>query len=52
MNEQEIVQHMIAFIENKEKQVQNNKLVSVAQSKSDVVKSIMDELERVTSENQ
>ena len=52
MNEQQIVQHMIAFIENKERQVQNSKLGSATQSKNDVVKSIMEELERVTNENQ
>lgn len=52
MNEQEIIQHMIEFVEAKERQIQTNKLASATQSKSDVVKSILDELERVsTNEN-
>ncbi len=48
MNESEIASKMISFIEDKERQLQVRKL-SVDQSKSDVVKSILDELERVTS---
>ena len=52
MNESEIASKMISFIEEKERQLQANKL-SVDQSRSDVVKAILDELERVTSdENQ
>ena len=52
MNESEIASKMIGFIEEKERQLQVNKL-SVDQSRSDVVKAILDELERVTSdENQ
>lgn len=52
MNESEIASKMIGFIEKKERQLQVNKL-SVDQSRSDVVKAILDELERVTSdENQ
>lgn len=52
MNESEIAIKMIGFIEEKERQLQVNKL-SVDQSRSDVVKAILDELERVTSdENQ
>lgn len=52
MNESEIAIKMIGFIEGKERQLQVNKL-SVDQSRSDVVKAILDELERVTSdENQ
>ena len=49
MNEQNVVQHMIAFIEEKERQAQSNKILSGSQSKSDIVKSILDELERVTT---
>lgn len=52
MNEQEVVQHMIDFIEKKERQVQSSKLASLSLSKNDVVKAILDELERVTNENQ
>lgn len=52
MNEQEIVRNMIAFIEEKERQLQTSKITADPQAKSDVVKSILDELERVTaSEN-
>lgn len=52
MNESEIASKMISFIEEKERQLQVNKL-SADQSRSDVVKAILDELERVTSdENQ
>lgn len=52
MNESEIASKMIGYIEEKERQLQVNKL-SVDQSRSDVVKAILDELERVTSdENQ
>lgn len=52
MNEQKIVQAMIDFVEKKEREVQNGKLSSTPQ-KSDIVKSILDELERVMAdENQ
>ena len=49
MNESEIASKMIAFIEERERQLQVNKL-SADQSRSDVVKAILDELERVTSD--
>ena len=50
MNER-IIQHMITFIEAREKQLQAEKL-SDSQSKSDVVKSILDESEReISNEN-
>lgn len=49
MNEQNTVQHMITFIEEKERQAQSNKFLSATQNKSDIVKSILDELERVTT---
>lgn len=48
MNESEIASKMISFIEDKERQLQVNRL-SVDQSRSDVVKSILNELERVMS---
>ena len=52
MNEREIVDKMITFIEDKERQLQLNKLTA-EQAKSDIVKSILDELERVSAdENQ
>ena len=52
MNNQEIVDHMVDFVTSKEQQYQNNKLVSDSQIRSDMVKSILDELERaITNEN-
>ena len=52
MNEQEIVQNMITFIGEKEKLLQIEKL-STGQAKTDIVKQILDELERETKhENQ
>lgn len=48
MNEQDIIQHMIEFVDKKERQYQSNKFVAEQQAKNDVVKSIQDELERVT----
>lgn len=53
MNKQEIVEYMINFIEQKERQIFSNKIAYANQSKVDTVKAILDELERVTSnENQ
>lgn len=52
MNEREIVDKMITFIEDKERQLQLNKLTA-EQAKGDIVKLILDELERVSAdENQ
>lgn len=52
MNEYEVVQSMINFVEAKERAIQSGKLGTPTQSKSDTVKSILDELERVmTDEN-
>lgn len=53
MNEQDIVKGMIGYIEQKERELQTNKLMNDQQVKSDVVKAILDELERETAnENQ
>ena len=49
MNDREIVDKMISFVEKKERQNQLNKL-TVDQSKGDIVKSILDELERVSAD--
>ena len=49
MNDSEIAHKLVSFIEEKERQVQVSKLSS-DQSKSDVVKSILDELERAVSD--
>lgn len=45
MNDEKIVNNMITFIENKEKEVQQSKMKSDSQTKTDVVKSILDKLE-------
>lgn len=50
MNEKEIVTAMISFIENKERELQSSKMSVDTQTKNDVVKSILDELERVTAD--
>ena len=50
MNEDKIIQHMISFVEEKEKEAQANKLLTNQQAKADVVKSILDELEAKTAD--
>ena len=50
MNEQKIVSQMITFIEEKERQLQNNRLAADNQQRNNVVQSILDELERVTDQ--
>lgn len=52
MNEKEIVNKMIDFIEMKERELQVNKTNMENHSKNDIVKSIMDELEsEIKNEN-
>lgn len=52
MNEQNVIDKMIAFIENKERELQANKMGADNHAKNDVVKTIMDELEReIANEN-
>lgn len=46
MNDSGIVNNMIQFIEEKEKQLQAAKLANENQGKTDIVKSILDQLER------
>ncbi len=50
MNEHDVVVGMIAFIEKKERDLQSNKMGADSQAKNDIVKSILDELERMTSD--
>lgn len=50
MNEKEILTAMISFIENKERELQSSKMSVDTQARNDVVKSILDELERVTAD--
>lgn len=49
MTEQNVVQHMIDFVEEKERELQNERLSNDPQAKANVIKSILDELERVTA---
>ena len=51
MNEHEVVEGMINFIEKKERELQANKMSVDSQVKNDVVKMILDELERATDED-
>ena len=51
MNEHDVVEEMINFIEKKERELQANKLSVDSQAKNDVVKMILDELERATDED-
>lgn len=49
MNEQIVVNKMIEFIESKERELQANKMNAENHAKNDIVKLIMDELERETT---
>lgn len=49
MNEQAVVDKMITFIQEKERELQANKMSADNHAKSDIVKLIMDELERETT---
>lgn len=49
MSEKEVVTSMIDFIEKKERELQLNKMSADSQTKNDVVKMILDELERVAN---
>lgn len=46
MSDEKIINDMISFIEEKERKVQASKLATDSTSKTDVVKAILDELER------
>lgn len=46
MNENDVVKIMIEFIEDKERQLQAEKFSSDSQAKNDVVKSILDKLDK------
>ncbi len=53
MSSQEVVQHMVDFIEEKEKELQSDKFNSGGKTKKNVVQSILDELDsEVKNENQ
>lgn len=52
MNDQEIVSEMILFIEERERQLQQRKLLTDQQAKNDTIKAILDKLEEQTNEDQ
>lgn len=43
----DVVKHMTEYIEDKERENQANKIASESQAKTDIVKNILNELERV-----
>lgn len=49
MNEQRIIDNMISFIEKKERELQANKMGTDNHTRNDIVKAIIDELERETT---
>lgn len=52
MNENDVVKNMIQFIEDKEHQLQAEKMLGENPAKNDIVKSILDELDKeVANEN-
>ena len=52
MNEKAVVDKMLAFIETKERELQASKMSADSHAKTDIVKTIMDELEReIANEN-
>ena len=52
MSDNGVVNKMISFIEEKEKQLQAEKMLGENSAKNDIVKAILDELEReVSNEN-
>ena len=52
MNEQKIVSELISFVEEKERQLQQRKLLADQQAKNDTIKAILDKLEEEMHENQ
>lgn len=53
MNEEQIIQHMIEFVEETEERLHQNTLAPESKKKSEAIKLVLKELERVTSnENQ
>ncbi len=50
MTKEEIVKNMIMFIEKEERNLQASKMANDNKGKTDIVNSILDELERETSD--
>ena len=46
MNKNDIIQNMVDFIEEKEKKLQAARLTMDAQAKTDIVKSILEKLDK------
>ena len=52
MTKEEIIENMISFIEKEERNLQASKMVNDTKTKTDIVNSILDELEReINNEN-
>lgn len=52
MTKEEIIENMISFIEKEERDLQASKMANDTKAKTDIVNSILDELEReVNDEN-
>ena len=52
MSNQKIVNNLVSFIEENERQLQAEKMVGESQAKNDIVKAILDELDKeVSNEN-
>jgi len=52
MTKEEIIENMISFIEKEERNLQASKMVNDTKAKTDIVNSILDELEReINDEN-
>lgn len=52
MTKEKIVENMITFIEKEERNLQASKIANDTKAKSDIVNSILDELEReINNEN-
>ena len=49
MSDNSVVSHMIAFVEEKEKQLQSEKMLGENAARNDVVRAILDELEKEVS---
>lgn len=50
MNENDVITNMIKFIEDKEQQLQAEKMLGESSAKNDIVKTILDELDKEISE--
>ena len=52
MNEQKIVSEMIIFVEEKERSLQQRKLLTDQLAKNDTIKAVLNKLEEEIHENQ